>query len=458
MAIAGIIAEYNPFHNGHAYQITQARHLTGCDSLIVAMSGDFVQRGTPAIIDKEIRTTTALHAGADMVLQIPVAYSTASAEAFAYGGVSLLVAAGIDTLVFGCEDTDIELLQALATLYVTEPDSYKQLLRSHLKEGLSFPSARSAATIAYFAEQNATSSVSAENTDRHFDKCSTVPLANLQCIEDILKKPNNILAIEYLKALRRLDMEGRLTKTVSICPIQRIGTDYHSLETSGDICSATALRQMLLTDASLRQFPPTPCNLSPASEHTPDPVLGNSWSNYVPSDSITLLNTYFLMNKPVCEDDFSGELLYCLTRQKKLGFSQFAEGNEEISNRVLNCLTEYNTFPSFSKHLQTKDITYARISRFLLHILLNITNEKMELLKRNPVPYIRVLGFKKGKSYLLSYISDQQCAPLLANIKNASDVLSPEALSLLEIDLFARDLYLTKINGRDDYRYPIIIL
>ena len=91
-------------------------------------------------------------------------------------------------------------------------------------------------------------------------------------------------------------------------------------------------------------------------------------------------------------------------------------------------------------------------------VLLVYTNEKMELLKRNPVPYIRVLGFKKEKSYLLSYISDQQCAPLLANIKNASDILSPEALSLLEIDLFARDLYLTKINGRDDYRYPIIIL
>lgn len=424
MAIAGIIAEYNPFHNGHTYQIKQARHLTACDSLIVAISGDFVQRGTPAIIDKEIRTTIALHAGADMVLQIPIAYSTASAESFAYGGVSLLVAAGIDTLVFGCEDTDIELLQALAELYTTEPPIYRQTLRSYLKEGLSYPIARSRATIAYFTDNNTFKT----------HGC----LENTQIIEDILKKPNNILAIEYLKALKRLETEGRLPKPVNVCPIKRIGTDYHSLETSGDICSATALRQMLFAipnDASCKQ-----------------------WAKYIPSDSIAVLDTYFSVNAPICEDDFSNELLYCLTRQKKLGFSHFAEGNEEISNRVLNCLTEYSTFSSFSKHLQTKDITFARISRFLLHILLDITNEKMELLKRNPVPYIRVLGFKKENSHLLSYISEFKQAPLLANIKNAPDILTSEAISLLETDLFARDLYLTKINGRADYQFPIIIV
>ena len=352
MNIVGIVAEYNPFHNGHAYQIKKAKELTGCDAVFVAMSGDFVQRGAPAVIDKELRTFMALSCGADVILQIPVIYSTASAETFAYGSVALLAAAGIDTLVFGCEDDDTELLQSLAELYITEPEDYQKLLRSFLKEGLSYPIARSRATIKYF-----TSNHICENGGR---------------IEDVLKKPNNILAIEYLKALKCLEKEGRLSKPIKICPIKRIGTDYHSLETSEGICSATAIRQMLYRDRTLSSGKP---EILSSSDNGYNNVLNEQWANFIPSNNIAAIDSYLKTNTPVYEDDFSNELLYCLIRQKKAGFAHFAEGNEEISNRVLNCLSEYDTFSSFSKRLQTKDITYARISRFLLHILLDVSGE-----------------------------------------------------------------------------------
>ncbi len=416
MKIAGIVAEYNPFHNGHAYQIQKARSITGCDSLIVAMSGDFVQRGTPAVIDKELRTISALHSGADMVLQIPVPYSTASAEAFAFGSISLLVASGIDVLVFGCETPSIPLLQKLATLYIEEPDTYKKTLQAYLKDGLSFPTARCQATIEHF------SSSFAEGCD-----CSKEEL------EQFLKQPNNILAIEYLKALKRLEKSHKLHKPVELCPIQRIGTDYHSLSTSENICSATALRDLFAKNTL------------------------NGWQSYVPTHDVALLQSYFEHHTPVTENDFSNELNYCILSQKAHGFSDYADGNEELSNRILNQLSTYTSFSDFCKTLQTKDITYARVSRFLLHIILNITESDMCLLKESPVPYIRILGFKKCRTDLLSYVSSLQLAPLLSNVKKAQSLLDDDALSLLKKDLFARELYLTKVAGKNDYIFPVML-
>ncbi len=417
MKIAGIVAEYNPFHNGHAYQINMARSLTNCDTLIVAMSGDFVQRGTPAVIDKELRTISALNSGADMVLQIPVFFSTASAEAFAYGSVALLVAAGIDVLVFGCEDPSLSVLQALAALYIEEPDDYKANLQNYLKQGISFPIARSYATADYLLNEN----------------CPGGFALTKEELSQLLKQPNNILAIEYIKALKRLENEGRLEKTIELCPIKRIGTDYHSLSVNGEICSATALRNLFAQSTV------------------------NGWHNYVPSTDASLLESYFATNNPVTENDFSNELNYCLLTKKAYGFSDYADGNEELSNRIINQLSTYTSFSDFCKSMQTKDITYARISRFLLHILLNITEQDMLLLKANPVPYIRVLGFKKERSDILSHIAARKSAPLLSNVKKATSLLDKNVLSLLQKDLFARELYLTKVTGKNDYIFPVML-
>ncbi len=421
MGIVGIVAEYNPFHNGHAYQIKQARKITGCESLIVAMSGDFVQRGTPAFMDKELRTIAALQAGADMVLQISTPYSTASAESFAYGSVALLSAAGIDTLVFGCENHCIHLLENLAGLYLNEPEEYKQRLLSYLKDGMSFPVARSKATVEYFSDMGV--------------QKDDIPKTDLQTspeeIENILKQPNNILAIEYIKALKRLEKEGRLIKEISLCPILRIGTGYHSMDTADHICSATALREMFFANTD------------------------SEWKHFVPEQVALLMDEYFKKNAPVTEDDFSNELRYRLIAAKKTGYAHYADSNEDISNRLINCLKDFTSYTDFCKQMQTKDITYARISRILLHILLDITEEKMQFLKNTPVPFIRVLGFKKERMDLLSHIAELKIAPLLVNTKNSNELLSEEALSIFETDAFARELYLTKIEGKSDYQFPV---
>ena len=195
MRTAGIIAEYNPFHRGHEYQIQYTKEKLGADYVIIAMSGDYVQRGTPALLAKHARADMALRCGADLVLELPVSVCTASAEAFAMGGVSLLDGLGVvDLLCFGSESGEISALKELAEILVEEPEKYKTLLKNFLSQGLSFPAARSQALTEYFKNPR-------NFSGDDFDGVLT-PLFNE--VTRILNTPNNILGIEYCKALLRL--------------------------------------------------------------------------------------------------------------------------------------------------------------------------------------------------------------------------------------------------------------
>ena len=212
MKTAGIIAEYNPFHKGHEYQIRYAKEKLKADYVIVAMSGDYVQRGTPALISKHARAEMALRCGADLVLEMPVSVSTASAEAFAMGGVSLLDSLGVvDMLCFGSESGEISALKELAEILVEEPEEYKKLLKSFLSEGLTFPAARSQALTEYFKNPR-------NFSGDDFDGVLT-PLLNE--VTQILSTPNNILGIEYCKALLRLNSRIRPVT------LRREGMGYH---------------------------------------------------------------------------------------------------------------------------------------------------------------------------------------------------------------------------------------
>ncbi|MGN0311199.1 MAG: nucleotidyltransferase family protein, partial [Lachnospiraceae bacterium] len=214
MKITGIITEFNPFHNGHEYILSQARKQTGCDLVVVAMSGDFVQRGAPAIVDKAVRTKAALLGGADLVVELPVIASTASASDFALGGVAALAACGVDTLVFGCEQEDFDLFPVLAEFLENEPSDYKDVLSGFLKEGYSYPLARAKALERFFP--------------------------GVDNLGELLVAPNNILALEYLRAIKRLDVP------MKVCPIKRIAVGHHSKEGVGEFASATAIREGLL--------------------------------------------------------------------------------------------------------------------------------------------------------------------------------------------------------------------
>ena len=213
MKVVGIIAEYNPFHKGHEYQIRYAREILGADYIVVAMSGDFVQRGAPALMEKHLRAEMALLGGADLILEMPVQTATASAEGFAAGGVSLLDGLGVvDELCFGSECGDTETLMNIAQILIKEPFEYRKLLQQNLRTGMSFPAARSSALIRYMREK----ATSVHNT---FGVSS-------EHIELILSSPNNILGIEYCKALLRLNSR--------ILPhaLLRKGCGYHDTDFS----------------------------------------------------------------------------------------------------------------------------------------------------------------------------------------------------------------------------------
>ncbi|MEF2771025.1 MAG: nucleotidyltransferase family protein, partial [Blautia caecimuris] len=224
MNVTGIIAEYNPFHLGHLHQIAYVREKLNSDYIIVAMSGDFVQRGTPALLSKYIRAEAALLCGADLVLELPVQVSSASAEFFAGGAVSLLNGSGVvDQLCFGSEEGSVEGMQLAARILNEEPQGFRDLLKNSLKQGMSFPAARSQALGKYLCTLHSLSE------------------KNLSAFSDtLLSSPNNILGIEYCRALLRLN------STIKPVTLKREGSGYHDLTLKNNQApSASAVRAFL---------------------------------------------------------------------------------------------------------------------------------------------------------------------------------------------------------------------
>lgn len=423
MKVVGIIAEYNPFHNGHAYQIKRAKELSGADYVIVAMSGNYVQRGAPAIIDKFSRAAMALKNGADLVFELPVVWATASAEYFATAGVALFDHLGIvDNICFGCETPNTELLTETSRLLAFEPEEYSKILSLLLKEGLNYPSARDNAITRYLSEFSS-------GIKQQFS------------YDDILMlfaKPNNILGVEYEKALLR-----RNSKILPL-PILRQGAGYHSNEFHDKYSSATALRRLLLDK----------CITSTEQNE----IL----SKYVPKDTAALLtapDTIFLE-----ENDFSDMLYYKLLSERESGFADYADCSKFLSNRIANSLDSFFDYTDFCSLAKSRDVTHTRISRLLLHILLNIHTSDYDLGKSlDYIPYLRPLGFRKDATCLLTEIKKNTDCPLLTKPAKAASLLSPKAYALYQLDLFASNLYYgtvarkSRIFEKNEYQRELII-
>lgn len=391
MKTVGIIAEYNPFHNGHLYQLKKAKEITGADFAVVVMSGDFTQRGTPAVFDKYTRCRLSLLAGADLCIELPVVYATASAEFFAKGAVSLLSALGVDALCFGSECGEIAPLREIASLLFAEPPAYKEALNKALKEGLSFPSARAAAV----------------RKCAHAGSLSGMDAA----ASDVLASPNNILGIEYLKALLALEKNGQHAPVPYT--IKREGDGYLSHTLSEEsFCSAMALRKGI-------------------AEENPDLL------RYVP-ESIRLEFADTCQTKSaLCADDFSGMLFYKLLSEKDAGYDAYLDVSSDLSDKIRKNLAFFTTFSAFCENsLKSKDITLTRVYRSLLHILLSIKKEDLPV----AAPYARILGFREASIEVFGCLSKENI-PLLSRLKDASSLLSPEALSCLSKDIFAAHLY-----------------
>ena len=347
MKIAGVIAEFNPFHSGHKYLIDTIRSKTDADAVVVICSGNFVQRGMPAAWDKSIRTGAALKNGVSAVFELPVFYSTASAEVFARAGVKFLNDLNcIDFVCFGCENDHLDLLQYIATIFEYEPDNYKEFLSEFLKNGISYPKARMMACQKYAQLQDV------------FDSDE---------LSDVLSEPNNILAIEYLKALLHF---GSTIKPVAI---KRCGADYHSTDINNVFASATGIREAIEkknTDSILPFLP------------------GNCYDTLSLEQTLSILDFNTILGE---------KLLSCHD------FSSFYGINEELSNRIEHNKNDYADIAHFIKLLQSKNYTYTAISRALLHILLNIKNDDVtRFIKNGYCSYARLLGFSKENSVLSS--------------------------------------------------------
>lgn len=397
--ITGIIAEYNPFHNGHAYHIEQARRLTHADYIIVIMSGNFVQRGTPAIIDKYYRTRMALQNGADAVFELPVCYATGSAEYFAEGAIALLTALGADCVCFGSECGDISMIKQAASILLDEPVTFQQALKESLKNGLSFPQAREMALSAYLQQTGS----------------SEAQTANL------LSQPNNILGIEYCKAIKKQNSH------VVPYTITRQGHGYHDEEISNCLtASASGIRKLIFNGEHKELI----CEQMPAS-------------------AFSLLEEAYHKQYPVQTDDFSAMLGYRLLLQRDNGFVQFQDCSPELENRIRNHLPDYCSFSQFADCLHTKETTHARINRCLLHILLDMNTHTVEDYRANGyVYYARLLGFCKNSTSLLTELNQRTTIPVLSSLSKAEQRLCSRGNTMLKQDFLAANIYELAIHNR----------
>lgn len=378
MKVTGIIMECNPFHEGHSYLLREARRRTGADYIVVAMSGDFVQRGEPAVYDKYLRAEQVLRAGADLVLELPLCAACGSAEYFARGGIALLEKLGVVTdLCFGSESGDISAIlkyaECASLLDGTDPSEEAEAARAGLREslraGMSFPAARAAAIPGYPGT------------------------------------PNDLLAVEYCRAL--LSSKAADASKEGIVP--------HALPRI-DVPSATSRRKELLRErTTLRELKPQVVVSEPGRFQVPAFPLG--------------------------PDDFSGPLLYALRMQQD-HLEHYADVTPDLADRIRRLLPAFDTYTGFCSCLKTRNLTYTRISRSLLHILLQMDQSRLEDLQSSGMAlYARPLAMNRSAGPLLSSIRKNTSIPFLPKLSAARSLLSPTASGFLDEECRAEELY-----------------
>lgn len=419
MKIAAVIAEYNPFHNGHAYQLHRIKDHYGYDFVIVVMSGDFTQRGEPAIADKYARTRMALLSGADLVIELPAYYACASAEYFATGAVSLIHGLGcVDALFFGSESEDTDssspnppaLLLHAANILLEEPDSYRSALSDSLKSGKSYAAARMDALMTTMQED----------------------------LSAVLSLPNNTLGIEYCKAILRMN------SPLKPFAIKRIGGGYHDVDPADTYASAEAIRSILLghpdrnADSAREASSPAPAEQDALSDN-------DALSALVPHTTAQALAGLSRDNLLLTPNDFS-ELLHYQLLLHESELERYADCTPELANRIRSLLPSLltKTTTDMIETIKTKAYTYTRINRVLTHLLLDMTSDTLSALTDKSAPafltHARILGFRKEAcGSLLSAVKESARIPLIT--KPADYHPTGIAASLYQSDLLASHIY-----------------
>ena len=377
--ILGVIAEYNPFHNGHLYHLQKSKEITNADYVVCVMSGNFVQRGETSLTNKWTKTEMALQNGVDLVIELPLLYAISSAENFAYGAVSILNSLGfIDYISFGSECGDITTLSNIANLLNSEPNDYKIKLAEELKNGISFPKAREHAIASYF-----------NNTK----------------ITKTLSSSNNILGIEYLKALKKSNSK------IEPVTIIRNSVDYNEMIINNNIASATGIREMLKNNKlDLVKY-------------------------VVPNNVFEIINDSDLTYDINC---FEKEIIYILRRMSLNDIQNLPDVSEGLENTIKKAVNSSNNLIEIISKIKSKRYTQTRIQRILLYALLCITKKDI-VSSTNTTPYARILGFNENGKNLLSKIQNEN---VITSVKKFLDTTSSNELkNMLEKDILATNIY-----------------
>lgn len=386
--VLGIIAEYNPFHNGHLYHIAKSKEETGSQYVIAIISGNFVQRGNTSIVNKWIKARMALLNGVDLVIELPTIYSISSAENFAEGAIKILNSLGVvDTLSFGMEAKDVSTLNNIANVLYTEPKEYITMLSHELKKGNSFPKARENALMMY--------------------------LNDIKRYANVMAGSNNILGIEYLKAMKK-------TKSI-ITPvgIKREKVLYNDKYIVDEFASATAIRKMLMTKEL------------------------NDISKVMPRSSYLQLGEELKLGHYVIDiSRFEKEIIYTLRKMSVEEIANIPDVSEGLENSIKNAADSCNTLTELINIVKTKRFTQTRIQRILLYSLLGITKKHMEISKK-VTPYVRVLGFNnKGKELISEMMRLNPKLNVVTSVKKYIDTVANKNLKeMLETDILATNVY-----------------
>ncbi len=386
--VVGIIAEYNPFHNGHYYHMQKAKQEANADYCIAVISGNFTQRGDVSIVNKWAKAYMAICGGADLVIELPTIYSVSSAENFANGAIKILDSLKIvDSFAFGAEANDLATLNNIANVLNEEPKGYTNILNHELKKGISYPAARENAIMMY--------------------------LNDIKRYANVMGNPNNILAVEYLKALK--NQKSKLTPIM----IKRQKVYYNEHRIVDGYASATGIRELLKN----KEY----SDVSKVVPRSTYQILGQQANN---GRMILSLEKY------------QKEIIYALRKMTVEEIAELPDVSEGLENSIKNAANNCNNLTELINGIKSKRYTQTRIQRILIYALLGINKKMMENSKKI-IPYTRILGFNsKGKMLISEIMNKNPKINMITSVKKYIDQNKNKQLAeILNVDIFATDVY-----------------
>jgi predicted nucleotidyltransferase len=368
MKVVGLIVEYNPLHYGHQYHFTEAKKKTGADAVVIVMSGNFLQRGEPALVNKWARAEMALEMGVDLIFELPYVYSTQHAQHFAFGSVATLNHLPFVThLCFGSESGDIDDLTTIAHLLVHEPHGFKKKMKEEMSKGISYPKAYGNSLKKLMVEQELDPS--------------------------LFEQPNNILGLHYLMSLKKLESKVQPTT------IKREKAGYHEKEfVDQKIASATSIRQALFSTV------------------TPD---WHKIKPYIPSFTYEILRKEAEAGRgPVSWESYYSYVTQSLLSQSTAHLHQIYEMEEGIEHRFKSKIREAESVEHLCQLVKSKRYTWNRIQRMILHTYTQLTKQDaLGLSLENGPQYLRLLGYSNIGRQLLNNYKKELGVPLISSIR-----------------------------------------